>query len=65
MKILHRDIKLADVMLHFPDMPHLDELSPFMKRQFMKKVNLTQTPFEIKISNFGFSMQASLRNPLY
>ena len=27
MKILHRDIKLADVMLHFPTIPNLDELS--------------------------------------
>ena len=27
MKILHRDIKLADVMLHFPTIPKLDELS--------------------------------------
>lgn len=29
MKILHRDIKLADVMLHFPSIPNLDELSHF------------------------------------
>ena len=29
MKILHRDIKLADVMLHFPTIPNLDELSHF------------------------------------
>ena len=55
MKIVHRDMKLANVLLHFPDRPKLDKLPPNMKRQFLKTVNLTQIPFEVKISDFGLS----------
>ena len=48
-------MKLANVLLHFPDKPKLDKLPINMKRQFLKSVNLTQIPFEVKISDFGLS----------
>ena len=48
-------MKLANVLLHFPNKPNLEQLTPSFKRKFMKNVDLTQTPFEVKISDFGLS----------
>lgn len=54
--IIHRDLKLQNLMLHFPDQSHrLLSLSKEKKKEFLTNVDLTTTPFEIKIADFGFS----------
>lgn len=40
-KIVHRDMKLANILLHFPDRPMLDTMTRHMKRKFLQKVDLT------------------------
>lgn len=47
-------MKLANILLHFPDEDLLSLKKEEMK-QFLKTVNLLETPFEIKISDFGFA----------
>jgi len=54
--VIHRDIKLQNIMLHFPD--HTEELLNMdrdQKRRFLRSVDMTRTRFEIKIADFGFS----------
>lgn len=53
-KIVHRDLKLANILLHFPDV-NLDQFSFIEKEEFLKNVDLSKTKFEIKIADFGFS----------
>ena len=42
-------------MLHFPEDDHLINLTKSQKLSWLKNVDLTITPFEIKIADFGFS----------
>ena len=53
--IVHRDLKLANILLHFPNIPKFDELSSLKKRKFLNKVDLTKVEFELKIGDFGLS----------
>jgi serine/threonine protein kinase len=68
--IVHRDLKLANILLHFPNESGLtsedaridelidciaDEKAEARRLQFLSKVDLTKVPFEIKIADFGFS----------
>ena len=48
-------MKPANIMLHFPDIPNFNELSPSEKLQFLKGVDLLETNFEVKIADFGLS----------
>jgi protein-serine/threonine kinase len=54
--IMHRDLKLQNILLHFPEHNLLD-MKKKEKMEFLKKVNLTQTKFFVKISDFGFAKQ--------
>ena len=54
--VIHRDLKLQNIMLHFPD--HTEKLlvmNKDQKKQFLKEVDLNKINFEIKIADFGFS----------
>ena len=54
--VIHRDLKLQNIMIHFPD--NIDELMHMNKderKKFLREVDLTKTKFELKIADFGFS----------
>src|SRR5690606_32727080 len=51
--IMHRDLKLANILLHFPDRD-LMHMSTGAKRKFLEDVDLTKEKFELKIADFGF-----------
>lgn len=52
LNVLHRDLKLANVLLHFPDMVgREDEISA----DWLKNVDLKKSRFQIKIADLGFS----------
>ena len=53
--IIHRDMKLANILLHFPDKPELESLNKQQKRAFLSSVDLTRVDFQVKISDFGLS----------
>lgn len=52
---MHRDMKLANILLHFPDHPELASMSRNAKRNFLANVDLTMVNFQAKISDFGLS----------
>lgn len=54
-KIVHRDMKLSNILLHFPDKIQLEQLNKNQKHLFLKQVDLQTIDFEIKISDFGLS----------
>lgn len=54
--VIHRDLKLQNIMMHFPD--HIQELmsmNKMEKKRFIQNIDLANTRFEIKIADFGFS----------
>ena len=53
--VIHRDLKLQNIMLHFPQNDELRNYNKDQKKQFLKDVDLLNTQFEIKIADFGFS----------
>lgn len=53
--MIHRDMKLANILLHFPDNPEVATMSRVEKRQFLADVDLTKIRFRAKISDFGLS----------
>ena len=53
--IIHRDMKLANILIHFPDKPELESLSRAQKKSFLASVDLTRVNFQVKISDFGLS----------
>ena len=55
LNIIHRDMKLANILLHFPEHPELGGMNKIEKRQWLAKLNLKDTKFEAKISDFGLS----------
>ena len=60
--IIHRDLKLQNIMLHFPD--HIDEIKEMNKeekRRFLKDIDMTKTRFEVKIADFGFSKKLKFK----
>lgn len=52
LRVLHRDLKLANILLHFPDMVGKEDL---INAEWLKKVDLSRTRFVIKIADLGFS----------
>lgn len=58
MKILmiHRDIKLQNVMIDFPEKgDELLAMSTGERQKFLKEVDLLNTKFDIKIADFGYA----------
>jgi serine/threonine protein kinase len=55
--IFHRDLKLANILLHFPDYPELLEKSEDEKKLFLKSVDLLKEKFSVYIADFGFSKE--------
>ena len=55
LNIIHRDMKLANILLHFPDKPELEGFNKMQKKSFLYKVDLTRVNFQVKISDFGLS----------
>ena len=55
LNIIHRDIKLANVLLHFPDNPEVDSMNRPEKLAFLKQADLTTGQFKAVISDFGLS----------
>ena len=53
--IIHRDMKLANILLHFPDKMELEGLTRPQKKSFLASVDLTRVKFQVKISDFGLS----------
>ena len=53
--IIHRDIKLDNIMVHFPANPEIEHYSHAEKQQWMTKVDLSSVEFQVKISDFGLS----------
>jgi serine/threonine protein kinase len=53
--MIHRDMKLANILLHFPDHPEVASMNRNQKRQFLATVDLTKVNFHAKISDFGLS----------
>lgn len=45
LNIIHRDMKLANILLHFPDKPDLENLNKAQKKAFLNMVDLTRTDF--------------------
>lgn len=53
--MIHRDMKLANILLHFPDNPDVSSMTRNQKRNFLANVDLTKIVFSAKISDFGLS----------
>ena len=49
---LHRDLKLANIFLHFPDMVGKEDQ---IDKKWLKRVDLNTQRFEIKVGDLGFS----------
>jgi serine/threonine protein kinase len=63
--IIHRDLKLQNIMIHFPDLnDSLLACSKEEKKRFLQKVDLTQVNFEIKIADFGFSKKLRTKSQI-
>lgn len=43
--IIHRDMKLANILIHFPDKPELESLTRQQKKAFLAAVDLTRVNF--------------------
>lgn len=48
-------MKLANVLLHFPENPEVDKMGKTEKLQFLKKFNFATGKFRALISDFGLS----------
>ena len=61
--VIHRDLKLQNIMLHFPDeTDNLMKMSKEEKKRYLKNVDLDKVKFEIKIADFGFSKKLRSKN---
>lgn len=54
--VIHRDLKLQNVMLHFPhESEKLLYMNKEQRKKFYRSVDFDRIDFEIKIADFGFS----------
>jgi serine/threonine-protein kinase ULK/ATG1 len=63
--VLHRDLKLANILLHFPNMQTpIESHLLTVNTEWLKKPNLlSEETFSIKIADLGFSK--FIRDPIY
>ncbi|CDW83859.1 protein kinase domain containing protein [Stylonychia lemnae] len=54
MDIIHRDLKLANILLNFPE-NNIKTLSKQQKQEFLRDFDMEKVKLEVKISDFGFS----------
>lgn len=63
--IMHRDLKLQNIMIHFPRKSDaLLKMDSLKKQQFLASVDLEREEFEVKIADFGFSKRLQTRSQL-
>ena len=71
--ILHRDLKLENMLIHFPNV-NLLEYTTDKKREFLKNVDLKKEKFIVKIADLGLAKKVhyeggfagtSVGSPLY
>jgi serine/threonine protein kinase len=55
MNIIHRDIKLANILLHFPENPEIGSMDAEEKSEFLKNFDFANGNFQTIISDFGMS----------
>jgi len=53
--IIHRDIKLANILLHFPENREIEHMSSDKKRAFLRNFDFGTGKFTVFISDFGLS----------
>lgn len=54
--VIHRDLKLQNIMLNFPENDEeLINMNKEERKKFLRTVDLLKIKFEIKIADFGFS----------
>ncbi len=64
MQVMHRDLKLANILVHFPDL----EIGPagivpsqiMAFNQKLKEIDLLKTKVEIKIADLGFAKEVNI-----
>lgn len=54
--IVHRDIKLANILLHFPETDLLN-MNVECRKRFLRKVDLCKVKFSIKIADMGLATE--------
>ena len=61
-KVVHRDLKLPNVLIHFPRLsPEMYSDSTFNRKEYVRDVDIVGdhkndgTPFEVKIADLGFA----------
>ena len=55
LSIIHRDVKLANILLHFPDNPELESMGKQEKNEFLRTFDFTTGNFKALLSDFGLS----------
>ena len=55
LSVIHRDMKLANIVLHFPDNPELNRMNRNEKKKFLQTVDFTKINFQAKIADSGLS----------
>ena len=54
--IIHRDLKLENIMIHFPGKSQqIINMSKEVKKLFLKQIDLDKENFVVKIADLGFS----------
>jgi serine/threonine protein kinase len=59
---VHRDLKLANLLIHFPDY-NLLGLDSVGKREFLNNVDFTKVKFHIKIADLGLAARLNGERP--
>lgn len=63
--VIHRDLKLQNIMLHFPtESERILAMSKEQRKKFYKSVDLDTIPYQIKIADFGFSKKLKSKSQI-
>ena len=54
-QVLHRDLKLENILLHFPGNKDLLNKDKETRKKFLEKVDLRDTEFLVKIADLGLA----------